>query len=97
MAYSLKWSPLSVSHFEEICDYIAKDSRYYAALFAKRVLSIVRSIPRFPKAGRIVPEYNDENLREKIYENYRIVDRIKSEVIEIVAICHGARPLKNIL
>ncbi|MEW5816622.1 MAG: type II toxin-antitoxin system RelE/ParE family toxin, partial [Spirochaetota bacterium] len=44
-----------------------------------------------------VPEYNDENLREKIYENYRIVYRIKDEIIEIVAICHGARQLENIL
>lgn len=97
MDYSLKWSPRAALHFEEICDYIARDSKYYSALFAKRIISIVKSIPQFPKAGRIVPEYNDENLREKIYENYRIVYRIKSEVIEIVAICHGARPLKNIL
>lgn len=89
MDYSLKWSPRAALHFEEICDYIARDSKYYSALFAKRIISIVKSIPQFPKAGRIVPEYNDEN--------YRIVYRIKSEVIEIVAICHGARPLKNIL
>lgn len=87
MDYSLKWSPRAALHFEEICDYIARDSKYYSALFAKRIISIVKSIPHFPKAGRIVPEYNDEN--------YRIVYRIKSEVIiEIVAICHGARPLK---
>jgi plasmid stabilization system protein ParE len=97
MAYSIKWSPRAASHFEEICDYIAKDSRYYAALFAKKIVSIVKTIPHFPKAGRIVPEYNNENLREKIYKNYRIVYRIKSEVIEIVAVCHAARPLENIL
>ena len=97
MAYSIKWSPRAVSHFEEICDYIAKDSRYYAVLFARKIISIVKNIPHFPKAGRIVPEYNDENLREKIHENYRIVYRIKEEVIEIAAICHGSRPLENIL
>lgn len=97
MAYHIKWSPRAASHFEGICDYIAKDSKYYSALFAKKIISIVKAIPRFPKAGRIVPEYNDENLREKIYENYRIVYRIKVEVIEIVAICHGSRLLENIL
>ena len=97
MAYRIKWSPRAASHFEEICDYIAKDSRYYAALFAKKVIAIVKSLPEFPKTGRIVPEYNDENLREKIYGNYRIVYRIKEEVIEIVAICHGARQLENVL
>ena len=97
MAYSIKWSPKAVLHFESICDYIARDSRHYAALFARKILSLVKAIPQFPKAGRIVPEYNDENLRERLYENYRIVYRVKEEVIEIVAICHGARPLENIL
>ncbi|MEK6652122.1 MAG: type II toxin-antitoxin system RelE/ParE family toxin [Nitrospirota bacterium] len=97
MAYRIKWSPKAAFHFEGICDYIAKDSKYYAVLFAKKVVAIVKSLPQFPKTGRIVPEYNDENLREKIYENYRIVYRIKEEVIEIVAICHGARQLGNII
>ncbi len=96
MAYRIKWSPKAASHFEGICDYIAKDLKYYAVLFAKKVVVIVKSLPQFPKAGRIVPEYNDENLREKIYGNYRIVYRIKEEIIEIVAICHGARQLENI-
>jgi plasmid stabilization system protein ParE len=62
-------------------------------LFAKRIAALVKTIPRFPKAGRIVPEYGDENLREKIYENYRIVYRITPGWIEIAAVCHGARPL----
>jgi len=97
MAYSIRWSPKAVSHLEGICDYIARDSRHYAALFARKILSLVKAIPQFPKAGRIVPEYNDENLREILYENYRIVYRVKEEVIEIVAICHGARPLENIV
>ncbi|GJQ48813.1 plasmid stabilization system protein [Candidatus Kuenenia stuttgartiensis] len=45
----------------------------------------------------MVPEYGDEDLREKIYENYRIVYRIKGELIEVVAICHGSRLLGNVL
>jgi plasmid stabilization system protein ParE len=97
MAYNLKWSPRAASNFEEICEYIARDSKYYAALFAKKVIAIVKSIPQFPKAGRVVPEYRDKNLREKIYESYRIVYRIKGELIEVVAICHGSRLLENVL
>ena len=96
MAYRVKWSPKAASHFEGICDYIANDSKYYAVLFAKKVVAIVKSLPQFPKAGRIVPEYNDQNLREKICGNYRIVYRINEEVIEIVAICHGSRLLENL-
>ncbi len=97
MALKIKWSPRAASNFEEICDYIAKDSEYYAILYAKKVTAIVKAIPQFPKSGRIVPEYEDENLREKFYENYRIVYRLKEELVEIVAICHGAKPLDSIL
>ena len=44
----------------------------------------------------MVPEYEMESLREKFYKHYRIVYRIKNEVIEIVAISHGARLLRDI-
>ncbi|MCP4137741.1 MAG: type II toxin-antitoxin system RelE/ParE family toxin [bacterium] len=97
MVKQIKWSPKAVNHFESICEYIAKDSELYATIFANKIYSIIVSIPDFPLSGRKVPEYNDENLREKIYENYRIVYRVKAEIIEIVAICHGARLLKNVL
>jgi len=96
MALKVKWSPRAASNLEEICEFIAQDSEFYAILFAKRVINIIKNIPRFPKSGRVVPEYEDENLREKIYGNYRIVYRLKGEFIEIVAISHGAKPLANI-
>ena len=33
----------------------------------------------------------DEKIRERIYKNYRIIYRMKEEVIEIAAIYHGAQ------
>ena len=63
----------------------------------KKIISIIKDIPRFPKAGRMVPEYGDENLREKIYQNYRIVYRLRGKAVEIVAITHSAKPLPNVL
>ncbi len=97
MAHKIRWSPRAASSFEEICSYIARDSEVYATLFAKKINETIKSIPQFPESGRIVPEYGDENIREKIYEKYRIIYRIKEEVIEIVAICHGSKLLDNIL
>jgi hypothetical protein len=42
-------------NLEEVCNYIAKDSEYYAALFAQRIIALIKTIPQFPTAGRIVP------------------------------------------
>ncbi len=95
MAHGIRWSPRAASDFEAICNHIARDSPFYAALFAKKVDASVTSTAQFPNAGRVVPEYGDEAIREKIYKNYRIVYRVKAEVIEIAAICHGAKPLEE--
>jgi plasmid stabilization system protein ParE len=97
MASQIRWSPRAASNLEEICNYIARDSKHYASLFAKKLFAIVENIPEFPKSGRIVPEYSDENLREEIYQNYRIVHRLKGDAIEIVTVCHRAKPLEDIL
>lgn len=96
MAYKIIWSPRAASNLEEIASHIAKDSNYYAVLFAKKIISIIESIPQYPKAGRVVPEYKDENIREKIYENYRIVYRLKGKTIEVAAISHGSKQLGNV-
>ncbi len=91
MVYQIRWSPRAVNNLEELYEFIAKDSEFYATAFVKGIVSIINNLDQFPKSGRIVPEYSIENLREKIYENYRIVYRLKGECIEIVAICHSAR------
>ncbi len=96
MAFKIKWSPRAAANFEDICNYIGRDSEHYAALFAKKVNAIIKAIPQFPKVGRIVPEFRDENLRERIYGNYRIVYRLKEELVEIVTICHAAKLLDDI-
>lgn len=95
MAKKIRWSPKAADSFEEICNFIAKDSEYYASMFAKKINLLVKNIALFPLAGRVVPEYQDENLREKIFQNYRIVYRIKENFIEIVMISHSAKQLNR--
>ncbi len=90
------WSPNASDDLESICEYIAIDSKYYARLFAKRVIKAIERLIVFPESGRIVPEYNLRNIREIIYQNYRIVYRVKSETVEIVTIVHGARLLDHL-
>ncbi|MBW6517650.1 MAG: type II toxin-antitoxin system RelE/ParE family toxin [ANME-2 cluster archaeon] len=89
------WSPNASDDLESICEFIAIDSEYYARSFAKGIIKAIERLIVFPESGRIVPEYNLNNIREIIYQNYRIVYRIKSDIIEIVTIVHGARLLDH--
>lgn len=89
----IRWSPKAVGEFSRICEHIAKNSEYYAYLLAKNIFKRIEQLKLFRYSGRVVPEYNQKNLRELIYQNYRIVYRIKKDVIEIIWITHGAHLL----
>lgn len=95
MALPIRWAPKAAHQLEAIVAYIGQDSERYATIFARRILQVVKSIPGHPSAGRVVPEYGDENLRERIHLGYRIVYRTTPNAVEIVAICHGARMIEN--
>ncbi len=91
----LIWSPKAADDLEEICEYIARDSEHYARVFARHVIELAEQIAEHPLAGRVVPEYQSADLRERIFQNYRIVYRVKPDTVEIAAIVHGARLLPN--
>ncbi len=47
-----------------------------------------------PRSGRVVPEVRDESVREVIHGNYRIVYRLRHDVVEIATVFHGARSFR---
>jgi len=89
----VKWTPQAADDLEGITQFIAADSPYYASLFAMDVLSAVERLMVFPHSGRIVPEVNHPAIREILLGSYRIVYRVKDEVVEILTVYHGARLL----
>ena len=64
MAYRVEWSPRAIEDLEGIALYIAGDSAAYAAAVVKSILDATGRLSRFPFAGRVVPELDDENIRE---------------------------------
>ena len=81
---------------KEILDYIKRDSLKYAILEKQKIQDTIDKLPKQPLSGRIVPELNNENLRELIFRNYRIIYEIVSEKqINILSIHHHARLISN--
>ena len=74
----------------QIHDYIAKDSLHYAREVLLTILETIKSIEPFPYKGRVVPEIQDENIREIFVHSYRIVYRIRDS-IEVAAVIHAKR------
>jgi len=92
----LVWSSAALADLAGVCEYISRDSEHYAKLFAQRVFTAAEMLVLFPESGRIVPEYDRRDLRELLFQDYRIVYRVKENEVQIAAVVHGARLLSNI-
>jgi len=89
------WAESALINLIEIAEFIGRDSPTYASAFVARIVDAVDRVALFPRLGRTVPEFGDENLREVIFQNYRIVYRIDGSRVGIVAVRHGAMLLPD--
>uniref|UniRef100_C6E9I3 Addiction module toxin, RelE/StbE family n=1 Tax=Geobacter sp. (strain M21) TaxID=443144 RepID=C6E9I3_GEOSM len=89
------WSEKSVADLEEIYDYIATDSPFYAQHQAEKIIASVERLLAFPTSGRSLPEFPASPLREIIVDPYRIVYRSTEAEIFIVAVIHGRRLMRD--
>ncbi len=87
----LVWSEPALSDIESIRDYIRRDSEFYAGRFINRIIEAVETLVELPARGRLVPEADDPNTRELLFQNYRIMYRLEGTRIIILAIAHAAR------
>ncbi|MBC8181400.1 type II toxin-antitoxin system RelE/ParE family toxin [candidate division KSB1 bacterium] len=92
----VRWTEPAIDDLESIRTYIARDSELYATSFIEKILHAVDKLENFPKIGREVPEADDPNIRELIFQNYRIMYRITYESVQIITVIHGARDVNKL-
>ena len=96
MVKTLIWSDASLEDIDDIAEYIGRDSLYYAQKVVEQIVAKVELFVEQPRLGRIVPELNQESIRESFVYNYRIIYEIRDRTIEILAVIHGNRLLGSI-
>ncbi|TRU45445.1 MAG: type II toxin-antitoxin system RelE/ParE family toxin [Microcystis aeruginosa Ma_QC_Ch_20071001_S25] len=89
------WTETAVNHLSAIYNYISQNSPQYAQRLVERLTRRSEQIANFPFSGRIVPEFETEQLREVIEGSYRIIYYIKPEQIDVIAVLHAARNIEN--
>ncbi len=87
------WTNNAIEHLVNIYEHIALNSPTYAKRMMDRITRRSEQIANQPLSGRKVPEYEAEDIRELIEKPYRIIYRIKSDQIDVLAVIHGARQL----
>ena len=73
------WTNQALQKLNKFVDYIAKDDVATAEKWALKLIEKTDQLIDQPESGRIVPEYNESNLRELIVGNYRLIYRIRKE------------------
>lgn len=87
------WSNQGLEDLDNIAEYIARDSTYFASLTVEKILELTEALVQFPQIGRMVPEFEMESIRELIYKSYRIIYELRSDRIEILTMIHSSRAL----
>jgi plasmid stabilization system protein ParE len=93
MAHRVVWSPRGLADVEAIATYIASDSLTYAKAVVRKIFASTRMLEQFPRAGRKVPEFDDENIRELFVYSYRIIYAVENDQVTVAAVIHGKRML----
>ena len=68
----VSWTRRSINDLKLIHEFISLDSKFYADRFINKIVSRVEQLIEFPESGRIIPEKEENDLRELIEGNYRI-------------------------
>lgn len=93
----IEWAVEALNDIDEVCAEAAEYDPALGVRAAERIQELVSPLRHHAFIGRVVPEYGDENLRERLMlrEKYRILYRVKPDVIEIVGIFPALAPLPD--
>jgi len=93
----VRWTEPALDDLSGIQSYIAKDSPFYARQFIERIFDVAQHLADHPEIGRKVPEAeNRDDVRELIFQGYRIMYLRQPDQVVILTVIHGSRNLVGI-
>lgn len=87
----IEWSPLAIERVIELAEYIALDKPDVAIEWASDIFESTEKLKDHPRLGRLVPEINDEDYRELLEGNYRVIYLLGVSKISVLTVCHGRK------
>ena len=93
----VKWTKRAIEDIYAVREYYLPLSPKFATKVTYQIFSKETLLESFPTVGRVVPELNNESVREIIYKQFRIIYVVvNNELIHIIAIHSSSKPLSNI-
>ena len=87
----VRFTPSARAQFLAAIVYIYRDNPTAAGAFRLKAEKVLARLQRFPRSGRMLPEFPDLPFREVVVAPYRFFYREKGNTVWIVAVWHGAQ------
>lgn len=87
----LDWTPRAKTEFLDYALFIARDNPEAADRWMAAVDERLKAAAEMPYAGRKIPEWGRDDLREVIQGRYRLMYRIRSDGIQVLRVVEGHR------
>jgi len=93
LALRIIWTESASQDLKDIVLFIAQDNKNAAVNLARKVFEHIEKAAQMPQSNRMVPEKDDESIREAILKPYRIIYQVDPvrEIITVLRIWHGFR------
>jgi len=93
MDYKVVWTKSARADLKQLVEYISEDNPAAAEHLGLAIIEKIETAGKFPRIGRIVPEEDQEFLRELPYSPYRLIYEIHDDtrIVYVVRIWHSYR------
>jgi len=88
------WTLPAKNDLKQIYNSIAYDSKIYAKRVSRNIVAKPDVLDELPLIGKVVPELNDEQIRELPIYTYRIIYEVKTADVFIIAVVHKRQDLQ---
>lgn len=87
----IEWTARARADAEQIQAFVSRSSPERARQLSERIAEAVRRLADFPRMGKRIGEWDSEEIRQLIATPYRVLYRVRGDLVEILAVQHGAR------
>jgi addiction module RelE/StbE family toxin len=92
------WTDEAINDLRAIKEYLDRVAApEIAQRFCLALLAAPDRIKRFPQSGQVVPEFREEDIREVLFQDYRIIYQVGDGACYIRTVVHGSRDLQRLL
>ncbi|MBZ0271490.1 type II toxin-antitoxin system RelE/ParE family toxin [bacterium] len=85
----VRWTLRAANDLRDLSRYIADFNPNIAVETRNRIRKSVKRLEKYPKSGRVIPEYDDAAIREIIVGRFRVWYRVAGRFVDIFTIRGG--------